>query len=274
MNKRIKSVSLVLFLLGLPLATAQATSSPVETVEIVQQTTTCKGVVNDENGEPLVGASVRVKGTTHGTNTSNDGSFSITSVKKGAVIVVSYIGYETLETVWEGRPLDIRLKESTGSLDEVVVVGYGVQKKVNLTGAVSTVKGEEMETRPVTDAVQALQGMVPGLYVQSDAGPGNTGSISLRGQGNLSGSSAPYVLVDGVEMSISEVNPNDTLNISVLKDAAACAVYGARAAYGVILVTTKRGEGGKMRVRYQGNKAWSKTTDHTDMIDSYNITQY
>ena len=274
MNKRIKSVSLVLFLLGLPLATAQATSSPVETVEIVQQTTTCKGVVNDENGEPLVGASVRVKGTTHGTNTSNDGSFSITSVKKGAVIVVSYIGYETLETVWEGRPLDIRLKESTGSLDEVVVVGYGVQKKVNLTGAVSTVKGEEMETRPVTDAVQALQGMVPGLYVQSDAGPGNTGSISLRGQGNLSGSSAPYVLVDGVEMSLSEVNPNDILNISVLKDAAACAVYGARAAYGVILVTTKRGEGGKMRVSYQGNTAWSTPTVLPDMVDSYTFAQY
>ena len=274
MNKRIKSVSLVLFLLGLPMMTAQATTSPVETVEIVQQTSACKGVVNDENGESLVGASVRVKGTNHGTNTKNDGSFSIPSVKKGATIVVSYIGYETLETTWDGSPMSISLKESTGSLDEVVVVGYGVQKKVNLTGAVSTVKGEEMETRPVTDAVQALQGMVPGLYVSSDVGPGNTGTISLRGQGNLSGSSSPYILVDGVEMSLSEVNPNDILNISVLKDAAACAVYGARAAYGVILVTTKRGEGGKMRLSYQGNTAWSTPTVLPDMVDSYTFAQY
>lgn len=274
MKKRITSVSLVLFLMGLPMAAAPAASSPIETIEVVQQKSACSGIVYDESGEPLIGASVRVKGTNQGTNTNSDGRFTIPGVKKGATIVVSYIGYQTQEIAWDGNNLAVSLKEADGSLDEVVVVGYGVQKKVNLTGAVSTVKGEEMEQRPVADAVQALQGMVPGLTINSDAGLGNSGSISLRGQGNLSGSSSPYILVDGVEMDLSEVNPNDILNISVLKDAAACSIYGARAAYGVILVTTKRGEGGKMRVSYQGNTAWTTPTVLPDMVDSYTFAKY
>lgn len=274
MNKRFKTIGLVLFIMGLPTTTAWAASDPIETIEIVQQNGACTGVVNDENGEPLIGASVRVKGSTKGATTNASGQFSIAGVKKGATLVVSYIGYDNFEVVWDGHALNVKLQEHDGSLDEVVVVGYGVQKKVNLTGAVSTVKGEEMEQRPVADAIQALQGMVPGLSVKADAGPGNSGSITLRGQGNLSGSSSPYILVDGVEMSLSEVNPNDILNISVLKDAAACSIYGARAAYGVILVTTKRGEGGKMRVSYQGNTAWTTPTVLPDMVDSYTFAKY
>ena len=155
-------------------------------------------------------------------------------------------------------------------MDEVVVVGYGVQKKVNLTGSVASVKGDALEHRPVVDATQSLQGLVPGLSVSNGGSgrPGATGSLSLRGQGNLSGNSAPYVLVDGVEMSLSDVNPNDIENISVLKDAAACAIYGARAAYGVILVTTKQGEEGKMRASYQGTLGWSAPTVLPDMVNS------
>ena len=274
MNKRIKTVSLMLLMMGLPMAAAYAETSPVETIEIVQQNGACTGTVVDESGDPLIGASVRVKGTTKGASTDAQGQFSIAGVKKGSVLVVSYIGFTTQEIAWDGGNLSVVLHEASDALDEVVVVGYGVQKKVNLTGAVSTVKGEDMETRPVADAVQALQGMVPGLFVKSDAGPGNSGSISLRGQGNLSGSSSPYILVDGVEMDLSEVNPNDILNISVLKDAAACAIYGARAAYGVILVTTKRGEGGKMRVSYQGNTAWTTPTTLPDMVDSYTFAKF
>lgn len=274
MNKRFKTVSLVLLLMGLPVAAAYAGPGPVETIEIVQQTGACSGIVTDESGDPLIGASVRVKGSNHGTNTNGDGRFTIPSVKKGATVVVSYIGFQTQEITWDGSNLSVRLKEATGTLEETVVVGYGVQKKVNLTGAVSTVKGEEMEQRPVADAIQALQGMVPGLTINSDAGLGNSGSISLRGQGNLSGTSSPYILVDGVEMDLSEVNPNDILSISVLKDAAACSIYGARAAYGVILVTTKRGEGGKMRVSYQGNTAWTTPTVLPDMVDSYTFAKF
>lgn len=156
MNKRFKTIGLVLFIMGLPTTTAWAAGGPIETIEIVQQNGACTGVVNDESGEPLIGASVRVKGTTKGATTDANGQFSIAGVKKGATLVVSYIGYDNLEVVWDGHALNVKLQESDGSFDEVVVVGYGVQKKVNLTGAVSTVKGEEMEQRPVADAIQAL----------------------------------------------------------------------------------------------------------------------
>ena len=170
----------------------------------------------------------------------------------------------------------IVLAEDTETLDEVVVVGYGVQKKVNLTGSVASVKGDALEHRPVVDATQSLQGLVPGLSVSNGGSgrPGATGSLSLRGQGNLSGNSAPYVLVDGVEMSLSDVNPNDIENISVLKDAAACAIYGARAAYGVILVTTKQGEEGKMRASYQGTLGWSAPTVLPDMVNSLDFVKF
>ena len=168
------------------------------------------------------------------------------------------------------------LNDDRELLDEVVVVGYGVQKKVNLTGAVSAVKGEELENRPIADVTQALQGLVPGLTVSSPSSgvPGASSSITLRGQGNLSGTGTPYVLVDGVEMSLSDVNPNDVENISVLKDAAACAIYGARAAYGVILVTTKRGEEGKARINYSGNVGWNSPTSLPHMVNSYEFAKY
>lgn len=243
---------------------------------VSQQENECKGVVLDETGETVIGASVLVKGTSNGTITDLDGNFVIQNVKKGDVIVVSYVGYKNVETVWDGTNLRILLKSNAEELDEVVVVGYGVQKKVNLTGAVSSVKGEAFETRPVVDATQGLQGMVPGLNVSnSNSGrPGATGTLSLRGQGNLSGNASPYVLVDGVEMSLSDINPNDIESISVLKDAAACSIYGARAAYGVILVTTKKGQEGKMRANYQGTVGWSTPTVLPDMVNSLDFVKF
>ena len=277
MQKRFKTVSMMLFLMGAISGTAMAAPAlAADDVRITQQSTACTGVVKDAMGEAVIGASVVVKGTTNGTITDFDGNFSLENVKKGAVIQISFVGYETTEVTWNGNPLNIVLKDDTQALDEVVVVGYGVQKKVNLTGAVASVKGEALERRPVADATQSLQGMVPGLLVSnSEAGrPGATGSLSLRGQGNLSGSSAPYVLVDGVEMSLSDVNPNDIDSISVLKDAASAAIYGARAAYGVILVTTKKGEEGKMRVNYQGTVGWNAPTVLPDMVNSYDFARY
>lgn len=195
------------------------THSEAVRMYVSQQENECKGVVLDETGETVIGASVLVKGTSNGTITDLDGNFVIQNVKKGDVIVVSYVGYKNVETVWDGTNLRILLKSNAEELDEVVVVGYGVQKKVNLTGAVSSVKGEAFETRPVVDATQGLQGMVPGLNVSnSNSGrPGATGTLSLRGQGNLSGNASPYVLVDGVEMSLSDINPNDIESISVLR---------------------------------------------------------
>lgn len=234
------------------------------------------GTVTDENGDPVIGATVRVKGSNNGVITDMDGRFKI-DAPQDAVLEVNYIGYEVQELALNGRgTVALSLKPMATNLNEVVVVGYGIQKKVNLTGSVSSVKGEELDMRPVTDASQSLQGMIPGLLVSNNSTgrPGSTGTLSLRGQGNLSGTGNPYILVDGIEMSLSDVNPNDIESISVLKDAASAAIYGARAAYGVVLVTTKRGEEGKMRVNYQGSVGWSAPTVLPDMVNSLEFVQF
>jgi|GEM_PF-1479670 len=207
-----------------------------------------KGHVADANGEPIVGATVTQRGTKNATVTDIDGNFTI-EVPAQSELTVSYIGFAD-QTVKAAQDVTIVLKANEESLDEVVVVGYGVQKKVNLTGAVSAVKGDELQMRPITDASQGLQGMVPGLLVTNNkAGrPGATGTLSLRGQGNLSGTGHPYVLVDGIEMSLSDINPNDIESISVLSGPAAAALYGSAAAQGVVMITTKKGKEGKVSV--------------------------
>lgn len=240
------------------------------------QAGTVAGTVSDTGGQPIIGGSVFVKNTTNGAITDIDGKYSLSNVKTGETLVFSCIGYTSQEIAWQGGELNVTLAEDNRLLEESVVVGYGVQKKVNLTGAVSAVKGEELESRPLGDVTQALQGLVPGLTISSPSAgtPGAESTITLRGQGNLSGTGTPYVLVDGVEMGLSDVNPNDVASISVLKDASACAIYGARAAYGVILVTTKKGESGKARISYNGNVGWSAPTVLPDMVDSYTFAQY
>ena len=244
----------------------------------IAQTLSITGKVTDKlTKEGIIGASILVEGTTNGTITDLDGNFSLNNVPSNGKLAVSYIGYANQLISIQGKThFNIILMEDTETIDEIVVVGYGVQKKVNLTGSVSSVKGDALEHRPVVDATQSLQGMVPGLTVSnSNSGrPGASGSLSLRGQGNLSGNAAPYVLVDGVEMELSDVNPNDIENISVLKDAAACAIYGARAAYGVILVTTKKGEEGKMRANYQGTVGWTTPTVLPDMVNSLDFVRF
>lgn len=242
------------------------------------QTLTIKGkVVDQKSHDSVIGASVLVAGTDIGTITDMNGQFTLPNVPRNGELKISYIGYKTQIVPVAGKSsFDIALVEESEMLDEVVVVGYGVQKKVNLTGSVSSVKGDALERRPVADATQSLQGMVPGLLISNGSAgrPGGTGTMTLRGQGNLDNTATPYVLVDGVEMDLSDVNPNDIESISVLKDAAASAIYGARAAYGVILVTTKRGEEGKMRVNYQGTVGWTAPTILPDMVDSYDFTQF
>ncbi len=249
-----------------------------DAVAVVQQTgVEVKGVVYDSTGMTAIGASVVEKGNpSNGTITDIDGNFTL-KVPEGATIVVSYIGYVTQEVkVTPGKILNITLQEDNQMLEEVVVVGYGVQKKVNLTGSVAMVEGETLEQRPLANATQSLQGMVPGLYVDnSNAGrPGATSSLQLRGQGNLSGSGSPYVLVDGVEMDLADVNPNDIESISVLKDAAASSIYGARAAYGVILVTTKKGKEGKTRVSYQATLGWTQPMSLPNMVNSVDFANF
>lgn len=223
------------------------------------------GVVVDQKGEPIIGANIVEKGTTNGTVTDIDGKFSIEI--SSSVLQISYIGYIVQEvSVGNKNNLNIRLAEDSQKLDEVVVVGYGVQKKVNLTGAVAQVTATELENRPVSNATQILQGTMPNVNISFSTGePGSGGSINVRGQTSLNGGD-PLVLIDGVPGDINRVNPKDIESVSVLKDAASSAIYGARGAYGVVLVTTKSAKEGKMSISYNTFFATSKPTVSTDFI--------
>ena len=249
---------------------------------ILAQNMSISGIVLDKKlNEPIIGASVLIQGTSNGSITDLEGKFVFENVAVGNKLVVSYIGFRTQEILVTGGKTDykILLEEDTQALDEVVVVGFGTQKKVNLTGAVASVDNKVLESRPVTSVGQALQGVVPGLNVsvpnaggKLDASP----SLNIRGVGNLgTGSSAsPLVLIDGVEGDINSLNPQDIDNISVLMDAASASIYGSRAPFGVILVTTKNGTEGKAKIQYSNNMRWSRPTNIPDMLDSYTFAQY
>lgn len=222
--------------------------------DITQQDGVCKGVVKDNQGETVIGASVVVKGSTNGTITGLDGDFTLDNVKRGDVIQISYIGYVSQEVVWQGTPLNITLKEDSQTLEEVVVVGFGSQKKANLTGSVSQVKMDDvLGERPVTNVKNALQGSMPGLMVSGGASPGEAKSFNIRGTVSINGMN-PLVLIDNVEGVIDLLNPEDIESVTVLKDAASSAIYGARAAAGVILITTKKAKKGeKFNLNYNAN---------------------
>lgn len=222
--------------------------------DITQQDGVCKGVVKDNQGETVIGASVVVKGSTNGTITGLDGDFTLDNVKRGDVIQISYIGYVSQEVVWQGTPLNITLKEDSQTLEEVVVVGFGSQKKANLTGSVSQVKMDDvLGERPVTNVKNALQGSMPGLMVSGGASPGEAKSFNIRGTVSINGMN-PLVLIDNIEGDIDLLNPEDIESVTVLKDAASSAIYGARAAAGVILITTKKAKKGeKFNLNYNAN---------------------
>lgn len=228
------------------------------------------GTVTDVTGEPLIGVSVQLKGTTTGAITDIDGNFSL-SGKTGDVLVFSYIGMVTQEVTYKGSPMKVVLQEDAQALEEVVVVGYGTQKKVNLTGSVSSIKfDDETLSRPMTTVSSALSGMSAGLNVmQTSSKPNSEGSsITIRGVGTMNDAS-PLILVDGMEMSLNEVNPNDVASISVLKDAASCAIYGNRGANGVILITTKQGGDGKINVSYSGKFSYNTPAKLIRQVSNY-----
>ena len=201
------------------------------------------GKITDKSGEPLIGVTVMAKGTTTGAITDIDGNFTLPDVTPGQEVTLSYVGYTPASfKVGTKDNYDISMTESSELLDEVVVVGYGAQKKINLTGAVSTVSAEDLKDRPIDNLGRQLQGMVPNLNVTLQSGqPGAGATLNVRGTTSPNGGS-PLVLIDGVEGDISRINSNDVESISVLKDAASAAIYGARAAFGVILITTKNGK--------------------------------
>lgn len=233
---------------ALPVQAKADTYKTQETASIQQQTVKTTGVIIDNTGEPLIGVSVKVQGTNTGTITDLDGKFSIDTPPK-ALLEFSFIGYKTITMEVTGKELHITMQEDSKQLDEVVVVGYGSQKKVNVTGSVSMVNADVLESRPVQNVSQALQGVIPGLNMSVGSSGGTLDgklNVNIRGAGTISdgSSSSPLVLIDGIEGDMNTVNPNDIESVSVLKDAASSSIYGARAAFGVILITTKSGKSG------------------------------
>lgn len=264
------------FIVGHPL-TVYARNSETANVETPQQQVKISGTVNDAMG-PIIGASIVEKGNSrNGTITDMNGKFSL-SVKPGAVLVISYIGYKTQEvTAVAGKPVNVLLKDNSEMLDEVVIVGFGTQKKVNLTGSVGVASAKELEARPVASATQALQGMVPGLDISTNTGALDQDmNISIRGVGTIGdgSSGSPLILIDGMEGDINTVNPQDIATVSVLKDAAASSIYGSRAPFGVVLITTKSGKEGKATVNYNNSFRFSSPINLAHTMDSYNFALY
>jgi TonB-linked SusC/RagA family outer membrane protein len=259
MNRKIKSLQkplVFLFLLCLFPLGAMAQSA-------------VKGTVNDDSGEPIIGASVVEKGTTNGTVTDFDGNFSL-NVKSGATLVVSYIGYTTQEIAVNGQStINVTLKEDNALLDEVVVVGYGVQKKKLVTGATVQVKGDDIAKLNTTNALEAMQSSTPGVQItQSSSQPGKGYKVYIRGMGTI-GDSSPLYVIDGVAGgNLDGINPNDIESIDILKDAASAAIYGSRAANGVILVTTRQGKEGKIEITYNGAIGWSNVYKRPQLLNA------
>lgn len=234
------------------------------------------GHVSDVIGEPIIGASILEKGTSNGTITDIEGNFSL-SAPVGSVLQVSYIGYITQELTVSGQSMKVIMEEDTKTLEEIVVVGFGTQRKVNLTGSVGIATGKDIEARPVMNVSQALQGMVPGLNISLNTGElDKEMNINIRGRGTIGDGSSgnPLVLIDGTEGNINSINPQDIDNISVLKDAAASSIYGSRAPFGVILITTKKGVAGKAKLNYNNSIRVSSPINMPEMMDSYTFANY
>ena len=229
-----------------------------------------QGKVVDATGEPIIGASVKVKGTATGTVTDLDGNFTLNNVADNSKLEISYVGFYT-QTVNAGSNVNITLEEDKQLLDEVVVVGYGVQRKSDVTGALTRVGEEQLNNRPVTSAIEALQGKAAGVDITSSERPGTIGNIRIRGQRSITGGSEPLYVVDGIPLKsggIESINPRDIESIDILKDASATAVYGANGANGVVLVTTKRGKEGKTQLSYNGSFTFEKIIDKSPAMSA------
>lgn len=273
--KHPKALPVVLIGIGMlssfPLV-ANASREPDNIVVYAVNQSDIKGHVEDVNGDPIIGATVKVKGQSAVAVTDLDGKFTI-NAPVGAVLVVSYIGYVDQEvTVKSGNNLAVVMQEDSKSLNEVVVVGFGTQKKINLTGSVGIATSKEIASRPVANAVQALQGVIPGLSITTSSGSlDKSMNINVRGTGTISdgSSGSPLILIDGMEGDLNTVNPDDIESISVLKDAASSSIYGSRAPFGVILVTTKSGREGATQISYTNNLRWSTPLALPKSMDSY-----
>lgn len=251
----VKVAACTMLAAGLPLAMYAEAGNTEAAVIAAQQTRTVSGQVVDSNGESIIGANIVEKGTANGTITDMDGKFSLKTAPN-ATLVISYIGYKTIEMkaseVKAGQT--ITLQENAEMMDEVVVIGYGTQRKGDVTSAISSVKAEDFTVGKVGDAADLIKGKVAGLSIAKGSGdPNSTSTIRLRGVISVNGSTTPLILIDGVEGDLSTVAPENIASIDVLKDASAAAIYGTRGANGVIIITTKTGHRGeRATVNYSG----------------------
>ena len=253
----------------------QQASAATTAVASVQQTKQATGYVADSQG-PLIGATVKEKGTSNGTVTDFNGFFSL-NVKPGATLVVSYVGYESQE-VKAGDNLRINLKEDGHLVNEVVVIGYGTQRREAVTGSVANIGGEKLNQIAATNAAQALQGRVAGvLMTQTGSKPGDEMQIRIRGQRSLSASNDPLIVLDGIPFmgQLSDINPTDIKSMDILKDASATAIYGSRGANGVIIITTVKGsQGTPAKVTYNGYVSFKKVFHKYPMMDGPTFTKF
>ncbi len=243
------------------------------------QSKTVTGKVVDNVGEPMIGVTVMVKGSTNGTATDLDGAFRLNNVADNATLVFSYVGCVTQEVKVAGKSvINVTLKEDANVLDDLVVVGYGTQKKSDVTGAVSHIGSEELQTRPVNNAFEALQGKAAGVDITSNERPGTVGTIRIRGERSLTASNDPLYVVDGVPLmsasGIETLNPRDIESIDILKDASATAIYGSRGANGVVIVTTKQGKSGQFSLNYSGSVTWQNLVDRSTPVSPEDYIVY
>ena len=294
MLKRIKSVSMLLALAGVS-STGAAYAVAVPEVDATQstqqQTSTCTGVVKDATGETVIGASVIVKGSTNGTITGLDGDFSLSGVKVGDIIQISFVGYQTLEVPFKGQPINVTLQDDTQKLEEVVVTALGIKKDAKKLGyAVSTVSSEDLTRTGGTTLASGLYGKATGVRIQSAPGGGTSSvSISVRGLSSITGNTQPLIIMDGVPIhngtandsdywtsqriesnGIVDINPEDIENISILKGAAASALYGSEAANGVVMITTKKGKKGSgTQIDFSANVSFDKVAYMPEIQKEY-----
>lgn len=263
-------------LLGVPV---QASAQEVASTSAVSAETTVTGTVVDSEGEPIIGATVRTPDPKKVTSTDIDGQFTL-RISKPTRLTITYIGMGTEEVVAKpGENLNIKMNENASALDEVVVVGFAVQKKVNLTGAVGTASGKDIAERPVQNVATALQGVIPGLNISNATNGGELNAskqINVRGMETIGAGSkgGPLILIDGMEGELNSINPQDVENISVLKDAAASSIYGSRAPFGVILITTKQGTEGRTQIHYNNSFRWNKPLNMPKMMNSWEFVNY
>lgn len=280
-NKRLLKCStlpVALFCTALMLAPIGRDNQINAATNIVQQNGTVRGTIVDNTGEPIIGASIKVLGTTNGTVTDLDGNFVLNNVLKDATIEVSYIGFLTQRINVSGKSqINVILEEDNKSLDEIVVVGYGVQRKSDVTGATLRVGEKELQSRPVNNVLQALQGKAAGVDITSSERPGTLGSVNIRGVRSLTASNSPLYVVDGIPLTtggLDYLNTNDIESVDVLKDASATAIYGSRGANGVVIITTKQGKQGKVAINYNGSVTAETLQDDTKMMNAQEYIDY